>query len=398
MSKERVKRGIASLRSRVIASRREARSRRSASFGLLLSLSLSAAVVADASAQEKFLGVTVQPMSGTYEVVTDANVRAKPAKSGRRLGGLRKGAKVEVVGRARGAWLAVRSGDRDLGFVYEPLLKTISLPPLERNDTGEIVDDEGNPVAPATGLFMAAVDVNLRNKPSTSAPKRGKLDRGAKVEAFGSAKDGTWFVVRKEDEELGFVFAEMLVPLIDGELDSLVMGKTGSEVEIACEYGIRYIGKGEVEGELFQTADYEIDWRCQRSGKAVIVSGYMFITEAPYQVSEAQTYQISVDLLKISRGYDKVFSTIFLYQRPKAQVVYDSVSFKEFGKAPGTTELPAQTVEDALRAAAAMAPEAWNEDVWKVLTGEAPPPDLPPIPGDEGAPETEGDPPPESAG
>lgn len=319
------------------------------------------------AAEQRFLGVVIEPLSGTYEVTTDANVRAGPMTEAKRLIGLPQGTEVEVVGKAKGAWIAIRRNGRDLGFVYEPLLKAVKLPPLDRDAEGRIVDAEGEPIAPASGFYVAASAVNLRTKPSTQASKRGGLKRGMRVEAFGAAENGSWLAVRQDDRELGFVFAEMLLPLIDGTLNAPIKGKTDSGNGKDCEYAIRFSGKNSVEGELFETSDYEIDWTCKINGREISFPGFMFITEAPFQLSNNRVYQISMDLLGVVREYDEVFSTVFLYRRDERKVVFDSVSMKDFAAQPGVNALEAASVAEALSAAANIAPGAWNERVWEML-------------------------------
>lgn len=320
------------------------------------------------AAETTFLGVAVEPLSGTYKVLKDANVRAEPKTKSKRLGGLRRGTEVQAVGRAGSVWIAVRQAGKDLGFVYEPLLEAISLPPLERDDRGRILDSKGVPVAAASGRFMATSQVNVRAKPSTRAAKRGRLQRGTQVEAAGAAENGSWLVVRRDGEELGFVFAEMLLPLIDGTISEPVKGNTKSGTGGTCDYVIRFAGKNSVPDELLETSDYEMDWSCAIDGEQVAFPGFMFITEAPFQLSEKKVYQISIDLLDVAREYDEVFSTVFLYHPDRAKVTLDSVSMKEFARDPEVGELAADSVPDALAGAANIAPKAWNAKVWEMLS------------------------------
>ena len=320
-----------------------------------------------AAAERSFMGFTIAPLSGTYEVVKDANVRSEPRTQGKRLTGVNAGTQVEAVGK-EGSWIAIRRAGKDLGFIYEPLIKAISLPPLKRDSEGRIVDDKDEPVAPAEGFYVTRADVNVRFGPSTKARKRSDLDRGVKVEAIGSAADGKWLVVRQDDQELGFVFTETLLPLIDGSLGQPVKGQTALGAGDSCQFAIRFIGKNPVERELFETSDYEVDWSCSVKGRTVSFPGYMFITEAPFQLSDNNVYQITVDLLDVSREYDEIFSTVFLYRRSENKVVFDSVSMKDFAKTPDPTELPAGDVVAALTSAAQIAPNVWNSRVWERLS------------------------------
>ena len=322
------------------------------------------------AANAKFMGVPIETLSGTYEVTTHANVRARPETKGKRLGGLRKGARIEVAGKV-GGWFAVRRSGKDLGFVYKSLLKMVSLPPVEKDAQGRILDADGQPIAPASGFFLSSSDVNLRVKPTTKAQKRGRLERGSRVEAIGAADNGNWLVVRRGKQELGFVFTETLLPLVDGALDAPLAGDVKIGADKSCRFVIRFVGKNSVEGELFETSDYEVDWECEKGGKKVAFPGYMFITEAPFQLSDNGIYQINIDLPNVTREYDEVFSTIFLYRRDEKKVVLDSVSMKEYALEPGVDESPAGTVREALVAASKMAPLIWNADVWGMLADTA---------------------------
>jgi len=332
--------------------------------------------IAEATAADlKFMGVSVEPAQGTYEAITDSNIRAAPANDAKRLGNLPKGTRVEAVGKVKGGWIAVRRGGDDLGFVFESLLKAVNVParqaptvpPLPRDPRGRVVGAEGKPIAPASGTYLVIAEASARAQPSARAAKRGDLDRGDVVEVIGSAENGSWLAVRKEGQELGFAAAESLVPLIDGTLTTPVngttkMGKTGN-----CRFTIQFSAKNPVEGEIFQTSDYDVDWRCEVEGRNLKFPGVMFITEAPFQLSSDQAYQISVDLPNVAQDLDQVLSTVFLYRPLQKKVIVDSVSIKEFAVQPLAGEAPATSVREALAGAATLAPRLWNAAVWNAL-------------------------------
>ena len=69
-----------------------------------------------------FRGTQVIPHTGVYLVLTDVNVRAKPMTKSKRVGRLKKGVRVDAVGRMKGPWLAVRGAGKLAGFVYTPTL------------------------------------------------------------------------------------------------------------------------------------------------------------------------------------------------------------------------------------------------------------------------------------
>lgn len=324
-----------------------------------------------AAAKADFMGFSVEPLSGVYRVVKDVNVRAGPSTEADKVGQVSEGTEVEVVGKAKGGWIGIRRGGRDLGFVFETYLKATTSKPLERDRGGRIVGTAGKPVAPASGRFLVTADTDVRVKPAKDGAKREQLERGTRVEAMGASDDGKWLAVRWSGREMGFVPLDVLLPLIDGDLRGPVSGsvKWGRGT---CGFTIRFTGKSQVEDDIVETADYDVDWQCEVGGKRLAFPGYMFITEAPFQLTDNQVYQISVDLLDVAREYDEAFSTVFLYRRAEGKVVFDSVSMKDLGGETTPRELPAKSVRDALVAAATLAPSAWNNDLWSFFSEETP--------------------------
>ncbi|WP_316978320.1 SH3 domain-containing protein [Shumkonia mesophila] len=337
--------------------------------GLVLGLAMAAfAPALDAvAANIEFMGVAVEPLSGIYVVVKDVNVRSAPASDADKVAQAGVGTELEAAGKVKGGWVAVRRGGRDLGFVFESYLKAVKQAPLERDKAGRIVGAGGKPVAPASGRFLAVAETVVRAKPAANATKNGQIERGTRVEAMGASGDGKWLAVRWSGREMGFVPREALLPLIDGNLLMPVNGKAALAGGGTCGFSIRFTGKTPVEDDIIETADYDMDWRCEVEGRKLNFPGFMFITEAPFQLSDNQVYQISVDLLDVARDYDEIFSTVFLYRRAESKIVFDGVSVKDLGATPTNREAPATSVAEALAAAAALAPTAWGGDVWKML-------------------------------
>lgn len=333
---------------------------------LLCAGNAAAADAAGAEDGDVYMGVRIDPTGGTFEAVSNANLRAAPKPDARTLGILRRGIEVEVVGR-KGQWLAVRSEGEDIGFVFEPLLKIVVLPPLTRDAQGRVLDEAGQPITPATGSYMVKADVNIRSEPSSNATKRGQIEAGRKVVAFGAAKNGEWLAVRRDGKELGFVAADVLVPLIDGRLAKPLSGESAPTPLASCRYAVRFAEKGAVQDETFQTSDYDVDWRCVYAGEKLDFYGFMFITEAPVNASGPPVYQISLDLFEVEVGYDESFSTVFLYDRDKGTVTFDSVNIERFGAEPKIRQSKVADVRAALSAAAMMAPSAWSTDLWDSL-------------------------------
>ena len=86
-------------------------------FGLFcwaLAVELATGAVRPALAAETYLGIEVDKLRGDYLVLKDANVRTKPDTKGKRLGSVRKGSRVKVVGKAKGGggWLAGDAKER----------------------------------------------------------------------------------------------------------------------------------------------------------------------------------------------------------------------------------------------------------------------------------------------
>ena len=91
------------------------------------------------AADMEFMGETVTPAPGKYLVETDVNVRDAPRTAGKRLGGLKAGEVVDVIGRAGNTvWLAVIEDGKPLGFVYGTVLSPVIDGEIEEDVTGEI--------------------------------------------------------------------------------------------------------------------------------------------------------------------------------------------------------------------------------------------------------------------
>ncbi len=326
-------------------------------FGIMVMASALLAA-SPAPAQETFMGTPVIPHAGTYKALNDVNVRAKPATSGKRVGGLKKGERVQAAGRSKdGVWLALTKDGKELGFVYAPLLRIVIVAPVVFTQ----------PLTPVSGTYLVSRNVRVRAQPRTKSDEINRLSKGERVQAVGRPKDAAWLAVSKGGKNLGFVYAPVLVPLIDGTLDADLKGKVSFGGGLSCDYAVHFEGKNQAQGGDFDISDYEITYDCNRRGKEISFPAFMFITEAPYQVTEKQVYQISIDVLEIEDGYDEIFSTILMYRRGSDLVVFDSVSMKNYMRPPRVKEKPAMSVEEALAAAVEMAPGAWNDKVWETL-------------------------------
>ncbi len=91
-----------------------------------------------------FLGTDVFAEKGTFLVTKKANVRLGPMTESKKLGELKSGEEVQVVGRAKkgAGWMAIQKNGTDYGFVYEPILLPKIDGSLKKSISGSVVIDE----------------------------------------------------------------------------------------------------------------------------------------------------------------------------------------------------------------------------------------------------------------
>jgi len=107
-------------------------------------VSLMMAVEHSKSEDLNFLGVNVFAEKGTFLVTKRANVRLGPMTKSKKLGELKSGEEVQVVGRAKkgAGWMAIQKDGTDYGFVYEPILLPKIDGSLKESVSGSVVIDE----------------------------------------------------------------------------------------------------------------------------------------------------------------------------------------------------------------------------------------------------------------
>ncbi len=226
----------------------------------------------------------------------------------------------------------------------------------------------GQDIIPKKGIYLVTRDANVRAGPKTSAKKIGSVRGGGKVDVVGKVKGGVgWMAVRRDGKDFGFVYAPVLLPLLDGALDRDIAGRIVMPGHSPCGYTIHFNGRNVLEKERISFADYEIEYRCTDGGRGYRFYAPMFITEVPYKLTREPVYQISIDLLGLDDDPDVMFSMIFLYNRDTERVVFDSLSKRNMGRRPERPERPARSVAEALAGAVETAPMAWTEDVWRRL-------------------------------
>ncbi|MDO4174257.1 MAG: SH3 domain-containing protein [Eubacteriales bacterium] len=111
----------------------------------------------------------------TIYTTADLNVRAKPDKSGKQLGWLKKGTAVETYGKTNG-WYQIK---------YKGQTAYIS---------GKYVTTTKPTTAQTTTTIYTTADLNVRAKPDKSGKQLGWLKKGTAVETYG--KTNGWYQIK----------------------------------------------------------------------------------------------------------------------------------------------------------------------------------------------------------
>ncbi len=221
-------------------------------------------------------------------------------------------------------------------------------------------------IRPFSAIYVVRKDVNIRAKPTQKSKRVGKLEEGTRIEAAGRAKGG-WIAYRAAGKDIGFVYEPVLYPVIESTLTEDIMGTLSSGGRPTCEYVLRFIGKTEAQGQIFQIGDYEIDWTCRQNDEEATFSTPMFLTEGPYIGSKPALHQITIDILDLSVNLEEVLSTNFLFNHETMEMTYDSISASRFGNEPKLKQKVAASIPDALRTAVVISYVTWNTILWTEL-------------------------------
>ena len=224
----------------------------------------------------------------------------------------------------------------------------------------------GTTIDPAAGQYLVGADANVRDSPATNAKRIGKLEEGEIVDVVGKASGTAWYAVRQGETPLGFVYATLLTPIIDGELDEDVTGELQVQLDLRCGYRIHFIGKTDGGSDVIPTADYEASIVCERRGKRIRFPAQMFITEVPFDRSNTRrVFQINVDLLDGVHSLIDIFSTTMLFNLDEGRVLYDQMTEKTFERPKvELNALPATNIPRALGSAMELALRHWSEAAW----------------------------------
>ncbi|HEY9081530.1 SH3 domain-containing protein [Magnetovibrio sp.] len=224
-------------------------------------------------------------------------------------------------------------------------------------------------VVPMVGLYEVTKDVNVRSGPGTDFERLAGLEAGERVRAIGKVDGSTWMAVSKDGETLGFVFTPVLVPVVDGALGEQFFGSYMSQDQkhgVACDYRFRFEGKTTVEGGDFETADYEVRFRCASTAGAKIFYAHMFLTEAPVK-SEDGLHLIGLDVRSIGDGMEEFLTTRYLYHPKTGAMTFEGHSLPRFAKPPKIQSFQTDNIKDALTQALEASVASWTDEAWAEL-------------------------------
>lgn len=276
------------------------------------------------------------------------------------------GRKAFNINQTRHVWLAILMGAM-FAVIITPLVEaqetTASDPASSASKFGDV------DVKPLTGRYLVTSDLNVRARPATKGKRLTTLPKGTEVDAIGKAP-GSWLAISLPDIDVGYVYQPALLPLQDGRLAQDLIGVIERADGRVCEYVIRFDGKTEVQGQAFQSADYEAVLSCVAATDTapLVFTAPMFMTEGPFNGSRRPLFQIGIDLLELSQDYDRFFSTNLIYDRGKGEVRFDNVSVKAYATKPDPSRRPVERLTDALTSALTLAVHSWTATAWSDLT------------------------------
>lgn len=213
--------------------------------------------------------------------------------------------------------------------------------------------------------YVVTRDVNVRAKPETGSKRVSGLKKGQQVVSPGRYQG--WIAIENDGEPYGFAYFKYLLPFVDGALREDITGNMTVGPR-ACDYTIAFAGKNKPDGEAFDFADYNVSVRCKEGPKELAFDLFAFMSEGPYARGKDTVHQIGIDLLAIAEDYDRVLSTIILFDHEKQQIAFDQVTLPDYAQKPPVTQAEAEDVASAVEEAVRMTLAAWNDKVWEELS------------------------------
>ena len=227
----------------------------------------------------------------------------------------------------------------------------------------------GHDVQVRTGLYEVTKDMNVRAGPATTFERIKSLKAGSRVRAVGKTEDGDWMAISKDGVTLGFAYAPILVPVVDGALSEQFLGSfVNPDIQggISCSYRFRFERKSPVEGGNFETADYEIRFRCASPQQKTLFYAHMFFTEAPIHERKG-LHLISLDVRSIGDGMEEYLTTSYLYHPKTGKMTFDGHSLPRFALPPKVQSYQTASIQDALKQALEASMASWTAEAWTTL-------------------------------
>lgn len=265
----------------------------------------------------------------------------------------------------------------DDGHVHEPGTPVIEYPGggVELPGLPMIVTVLGHDVLPKKGLFEVTKDVNVRGGPGTEFDRVESLKASDRVRAVGKTEDGEWTAVSKDGVTLGFIHSSLLMTVVDGKFSEPFFGSfmsTDKVGGVACDYRFRFERKSDVEGGDFETADYEVRFRCASQQGAALFYAQMFLTEAP--VDEKQgLHLIGIDVRSIGDGMEEYLSSSYLYHPKTGVVTFEGHSLPQYALPPKVQTRQTKSIKDALKQVVEDTMASWTAEAWASLFEKAHP-------------------------
>ena len=231
---------------------------------------------------------------------------------------------------------------------------------------GDTVTLLGAEVIKRDEIYIAQSSVNVRKSTSVKSRKVGHFKKGEKIHSAGVTKDGFWIVAVEAGKPIGFVYAKVLLAVLNGALDRDIVGQVDLFGNRRCNYKIHFSGKSAVEGQIFFMADYDVIVSCVKNKTKIVFPAQMFMAEAPnYTQNSNPVFQINLDVLDEFHAADDVFSTIMFFHPREREVRLGGVSYLNYGSSgKGKKKQGATTLIDALRESLILAINTWSERAW----------------------------------
>ncbi len=223
----------------------------------------------------------------------------------------------------------------------------------------------GFEVMARTGTYRVTADANVRKGPGTNHERVAGVFEGDRIQSIGQADGSPWVAISKDGETLGYIHNGVLKAVVDGTIGEEVRDRivTGS---VACDYRLRFEGRTAVEGANFDTADYEMLFRCANAKQSTIFYGHMFLTEAPVD-SSGKRHLISLDFRSIGDGLEEYLTSTFYYDFTKGEMTFVGHSLPKYALPPDETQFKTSTTQSALIAALETAVSTWTPEAWSAL-------------------------------